>query len=55
METEHGDIGVGTVMEIYPFTKIAWRSEKIRVEWEPIQRRIYDATYFAELFSPFGL
>lgn len=35
-------------MEVYPFVKMSWRSEKIRAEWEPLRRRIYDANYFAE-------
>ena len=37
--------------EIYPFLKIAWRSEKIRHEWEPIRSRIYNANAFAEYES----
>ena len=37
--------------EIYPFLKIAWRSEKIRREWEPIRSRIYDANAFTEYES----
>lgn len=37
--------------EVYPFTKLSWRNEKTRSEWEPIRRRIYDATYFAEYES----
>ena len=37
--------------EIYPFLKIAWRSEKIRREWEPIRNRIYNANAFTEYES----
>ena len=38
-------------MEIYPFKKISWKSEKIRQEWAPLQQRIYAATSFAEYES----
>jgi len=38
-------------IELYPFTKISWRSNEIKEEWEPIKKRIYDATYFAEYES----
>lgn len=35
-------------IEIYPFTKFSWRSKKIAEKWEPLRRRIYGATGFAE-------
>jgi hypothetical protein len=36
------------MVEIYPFTKITWRSPKIRDVWEPLRRRVSGAVNFAE-------
>lgn len=35
-------------IEVYPFTKFSWRSKEIARKWEPLRRRIYGATSFAE-------
>ena len=35
-------------MEIQPFNKLCWRTKEIEDKWEPLRRRIYDCTQFAE-------
>ena len=35
-------------IEVYPFGKLAWRTQEIADEWDPIRTRIYNATHFAE-------
>lgn len=37
--------------EIYPFTKMSWRSRQIEEKWEPIRERVNQACYFAEYES----
>jgi hypothetical protein len=33
---------------IFPFVKMVWRTKEIEQQWEPLRRRIYDCTAFAE-------
>lgn len=35
-------------MEVFPFTKIVWKSPEIQRSWEPLRRRIYGAANYAE-------
>lgn len=35
-------------LEVYPFTKLSWRSRKIQREWQPIMRELSQAVYFTE-------
>lgn len=35
-------------IEIYPFIRMSWRNRQIRDKWEPLRKRIYQATFFAE-------
>lgn len=39
---------MSNIQEVYPFTTMSWRSRKIKRKWEPIQREIQQAVYFAE-------
>jgi len=39
------------LVEVYPFTKIAWRSSEIEKQWEPMRQRIYNAVHYAEYQS----
>lgn len=35
-------------ISLFPFNKLCWRTKAIANEWEPIRRRIYNCTAFAE-------
>ncbi len=35
-------------MEIFPFAKLCWKTKAIEDVWEPLRKRIYDCTAFAE-------
>jgi len=37
-----------TGIEVKPFSRIMWRSRAIEEKWEPLRKRIYDCTAFAE-------
>ena len=36
------------MVEVFPFTKMVWRSPSIEKQWEPLRRRIYQAVHYTE-------
>ena len=41
-------MGLLTVVEVFPFTKMSWKSPAIERQWEPLRRRIYQAVHYTE-------
>jgi len=39
------------MLEIYPFTKMSWKSKEIEDKWEPLRRRINTTVHYAEYES----
>lgn len=36
------------MVEVFPFTKLSWKTPAIQRQWEPLRRRIYDAVHYTE-------
>lgn len=59
METRHMEIrlimipqtGGKKMVEVYPFTRLSYRSREIEEKWEPLRRRIIGAVEYAEFQS----